>query len=126
MVALNAWEAWGERGIAPPPISMLTSQSAMSAGTPSLSQEAFNTFLLTESNALVISQNVENSGQPLSCADDTRLRICIIADSVLRPGRNPCCSSANMPVSSHARCILRRGMTVHTLRRHSASIKGRR
>ena len=68
---------------------MLTSQSAMSAGTPSLSQEAFNTFLLTESNALVISQNVENSGQPLSCADDTRLWICIIAGSVLRPGRNP-------------------------------------
>jgi hypothetical protein len=112
----NDSDASGDLGIAPPPMSMATNHSAISAGTPSRVHAALSMFLLTESNARVISQNVEKRGDPESCAAVSMLRTCRIADSVPRPGRKPCCSEARMLCFSQAAWLLRSGSCGRTHR----------
>ena len=96
-------DASGDRGMTPPPISMSTKYSATSSGTPSRLQDALRIGLLPESNALDMSQNVVYSGVLDSLESASRLVSCMIADSVLLPGRNPCCSPASASRSSHIR-----------------------
>ena len=109
----------------PPPMSIETNQLAMSVGTPRRTHDAFRIDLLTESNARVISQNVVKRSVPISWAWERRLVTWRMADSVPRPGRKPCCSPARTPDCSQMRWILRRGMMVQILRRHSVSMMGR-